>query len=282
MTLGDIGLDPTLILACGAIGVVAGFLAGLLGIGGGVVIVPALLLVFDAFGVVTLTDGAARLAVGTSLATIIVTSLSAARAQLRRGAVRWPIVRSWTPALLLGSFASGPVAALLPQAALPWFIGVFLLIVALIMLAQWRPAPHRTLPGLAGNLAMGSGAGLVSGLAGIGGGNVIVPTLVFHNVPIQQAAATASALGVPIALSGTLGFLLSGWGVTGLPVGSVGYVWLPAALIIAAITFLIAPLGVAVAHRSPAILLKRVFGALLMTMSLRILWGAWAAVAGAT
>lgn len=278
MTFAELGLDPALILACGAIGIVAGFLAGLLGIGGGVVIVPALLLLFDAFDVVALTDGAARLAVGTSLATIIVTSLSAARAQIRRGAVRWPIVRAWTPALLAGSFASGPVAALLPQAALPWFIGVFLLLVALIMLAQWRPAPHRTLPGLAGNLAMGSGAGLVSGLAGIGGGNVIVPTLVFHNVPMQQAAATASTLGVPIALSGTLGFVLTGWGVAGLPTGSVGYVWLPGALIIAAITFLVAPLGVAVAHRSPADLLKRLFGALLVVMSTRILWGAWSAM----
>lgn len=277
MTFGELGLDPTLIIACGAIGIVAGFLAGLLGIGGGVVIVPALLIVFDVFDVVALTDGAARIAVGTSLATIIVTSLSAARAQIRRGAVRWPIVRAWTPALLVGSFASGPVAALLPQAALPWFIGIFLLLVALIMLAQWRPAPHRTLPGLAGNLAMGSGAGLVSGLAGIGGGNVIVPTLVFHNVPMQQAAATASTLGVPIALSGTLGFVLTGWGVGGLPTGSLGYVWLPGALIIAAITFLVAPLGVAVAHRSPADLLKRLFGALLLVMSARILWGAWSA-----
>jgi uncharacterized membrane protein YfcA len=266
--------DPVLLLACASIGAVAGFLAGLLGIGGGVVIVPALLILFDAVGI---DEGAARLAVGTSLATIIVTSLSAARAQVRRGAVQWPIVRSWTPALLVGSLASGPLAAMLPQQALPWFIGVFLVIVAAIMLAQWRPDPHRTLPRGAANLALGGSAGLVSGLAGIGGGNVIVPTLVFHNVPIQQASATSSTLGVPISLFGTLGFVLAGWGDTTLPPGSLGYVYMPAALTIAAITFLMAPVGVAVAHHSPAGLLKRVFGALLLLAASRILWGAWTA-----
>ncbi|HSG91580.1 MAG TPA: sulfite exporter TauE/SafE family protein [Pseudomonadales bacterium] len=266
--------DPFMLMACAAIGAVAGFLAGLLGIGGGVVIVPALLILFDAVGI---DAGAARLAVGTSLATIIVTSLSAARAQIRRGAVQWPIVRSWTPALLVGSFASGPLAALLPPGALPWFIGCFLLLVAAIMLTQWRPDPHRTLPRGAANLALGGTAGLVSGLAGIGGGNVIVPTLVFHNVPIQQASATSSTLGVPIALFGALGFVIAGWGEASLPAGSIGYVYLPAALTIAAVTFLVAPLGVAVAHHSDAGLLKRVFGALLLLVSGRILYGAWAA-----
>lgn len=265
-------LDPVLLVACAGIGAVAGFLAGLLGIGGGVVIVPALLLVFDAVGI---TEGAARLAVGTSLATIIVTSLAAARAQIRRGAVQWQIVRTWTPALLVGSLASGPIATHLPAGALPWFIGVFLLLVACIMLAQWRPAPHRTLPTGAANLLLGGTAGVVSGLAGIGGGNVIVPTLVYHNVPMQQASATSSTLGVPIALFGTLGFVLAGWSQPDLPAGSVGYVYLPAALTIAAITFLVAPLGVAVAHRSRADLLKRVFGALLLIVAGRILYGAW-------
>jgi uncharacterized membrane protein YfcA len=267
-------LDPIvwLLIACVGVGAVAGFLAGLLGIGGGVVIVPALLLLFD---LAELEGGSARLAVGTSLATIIATSISAARAQIRRGAVDWDIVRAWTPALLAGSLASGPVAAVLPAGTLPWFIGSFLLLVSAIMLTRWRPAPHRVLPGPAGNLALGSTAGLVSGLAGIGGGNVIVPTLVYFNVPMQRAAATSSTLGFPIALFGSLGFVLAGWNEPGLPPGSLGHVWLPAAAVIAVMTFLVAPFGVAAGHRMPAEVLRRIFGIALVLAAGRILWGAW-------
>lgn len=265
-------LDPVLLAACALVGAVSGILGGLLGIGGGVVIVPALLLLFDVRGL-ELTR-AAEVAVATSLAAIVFTSLSAARAQMRRGAVRWPLVRAWTPTLLLGSLASGPVAAMLPPGALPWFIGAFLLLVALIMLAQWKPDPHRELPGPAGTAGLGAGAGLVSGLAGIGGGNVIVPTLVFHNVPMQQASATSSTLGVPIALFGSIGYAIAGWdSEVGLG-GMLGFVYVPAALAIAILAFACAPLGVALAHRMPANRLKRVFGALLLLVAARILWGA--------
>ena len=126
-------IDPLLLGACAGVGAGAGFLGGLLGIGGGVVIVPALLLLFEWQGFPTAT--AAPVAVATSLATIIATSISAARAQIRRGSVDWAIVRAWTPALLVGSLASGPIADRLPETVLPWFIGLFLLAVAAIMLA---------------------------------------------------------------------------------------------------------------------------------------------------
>ncbi|MEE4297917.1 MAG: sulfite exporter TauE/SafE family protein [Pseudomonadales bacterium] len=269
-------LDPLLLAACAAVGAGAGFLGGLLGIGGGVVIVPALLLLFEARGMPA--SSAAPVAVATSLATIIATSVSAARAQIRRASVDWGIVRAWTPALVLGSAASGPLASLLPGAVLPWFIGLFLFAVALVMLSAWTPAPHRRLPGGAPGFGLGASAGLLSGLAGIGGGNVIVPTFVYFNVPMRMAAGTSSTLGFPIAVAGTIGFLVAGHGRTDLPAGTLGYVHLPAAGALAVLSFAAAPLGVALAHRIPAPRLKRIFGVLLVVVSSRVLWGAFAAL----
>jgi uncharacterized membrane protein YfcA len=265
-------IDPLLLGACAGVGACAGFLGGLLGIGGGVVIVPALLLLFEWQGFAAGT--AAPVAVATSLATIIATSVAAARAQIRRGSVDWAIVRAWTPALLVGGLASGPVAQRLPEAALPWFIGLFLLAVSGIMLTAWQPAPHRTLPRGAPGIALGGGAGLLSGLAGIGGGNVIVPTLVFFNVPMRLATGTSSTLGLPIAVAGTIGFVLTGLGRPDLPPGTLGFVHVPAAMAMAVLSFTVAPLGVAFAHRIPAARLKRIFGSLLAVVSARVLWSA--------
>jgi len=265
-------LEPTLIAACVATGGIAGFAGGLLGIGGGAIIVPALLLLFELAGL----EPALRppMAVATSLATVIFTSASAVRAQLRHRAIRWDVVRAWTPGLLVGSFASGYVARVLSADALAVFIGLFLAGVAGIMLARWRPKPHRELPGTPGNLALGAGAGLVSGLAGIGGGSVTVPTLVFFNVAVQGAVATSSTLGLPIAAFGTLGFVTAGWTVADRPEWSLGYVYLPAVAAIATATMLTAPLGVATSHRISAERLRRIFGGLLVLVSIRILAGA--------
>ncbi|MEE4361387.1 MAG: sulfite exporter TauE/SafE family protein [Pseudomonadales bacterium] len=261
--------DPVLLAVCALVGAIAGFLGGLLGIGGGVIIVPALLLLFDARGFPT--DLAPTMAVATSLATIVFTSLSAARAQRRRGAVDWALVRRWTPGLLLGSLASGIVARALPGTSLKLFIGIFLATAAVVMLARWRPQPQRVHPARAGSALISTAAGLVSGLAGIGGGNVIVPTLAFFNIPIQRAAATSSTLGVPISVAGTLGFALAGLDAVGRPPGSIGFIYAPAALSIALVAFLLAPAGVALAHRLPAEWLRRIFGVLLLTVSARIL-----------
>ena len=264
--------DPFLLAACAVIGALAGILGGMLGIGGGVIIVPALLLLFEATGMETTV--AAPVAVATSLATIIATSVSAARAQLRRDSVDRAIVRRWTPALVLGGLGSGPLATRLPEPVLPWFIGAFLLSAALVMLSAWTPAPHRRLPAGAAGFGLGASAGLVSGLAGIGGGNVIVPTLVWFNVPMRLAAGTSSTLGFPIAVAGTIGFAVAGLERTDLPPGTLGFVHVPAALALALASFACAPLGVALAHRIAAARLKRVFGLLLLLVSLRLLWSA--------
>ena len=262
-------LDPQFLFACAGIGALGGLLGGMLGIGGGVVIVPALLALFEVFGLPAAQ--AAPIAVATSLTTIIATSAAAARAQWLRGSIDVELFRRWAPALVAGSLVSGPVAGQLPAGAFQAFIGCFLLAVGIIMSSAWQPSPHRALPRGATGIALGGSAGLVSGMAGIGGGNVIVPTLVYFNVPIRLATGTSSAMGLPIALAGTISFLVAGWDRTNLAAGTLGFVHLPAALAIATLSFFAAPIGVAVAHRIPAAQLKRAFGFLLLLVSMRML-----------
>ncbi|MFW5824968.1 MAG: sulfite exporter TauE/SafE family protein [Marinobacter sp.] len=260
-----------MIIACSALGIVAGILAGMLGIGGGVVIVPALVLILSAQGfpseLIVIT------AVATSLCTIIFTSVSAARSQIRRKAVDWSIFRLWAPTVVMGSFLSGFIAAALPAVVLEVGIAVFLLLIAIIMLSRWVPDPARTMPGTAGTSGLGLLSGSLSGLAGIGGGNVMVPLMVFFNVPMQRAVATSSALGFPLALVGTVGYVISGWGREVAP-WSLGHVYLPAVVLIAVFTVLLAPVGVALSHRIPAPTLKRCFGGLLLLVAGRMLFNA--------
>jgi len=268
-------------IVCLLIGAVGGVLGGLLGIGGGVIVVPALILLFDQTGVLADHAGGASgttlVALGTSLASIIFTSASAAIAQSRAKMVDWQIVRRFTPMVILASYASGFVAALLPLPTLRVFIGSFLAFVSVVMLTNWRPSPHRVLPGGWASSGIAAVAGLISGIAGIGGGNVVVPTLVYHNVPVHRATATASVLGFPIAIAGSLGYVTRGLGTTKLSDGLLGYVYLPALAAIVATTVVCAPIGVRMAHRLQPIPLRRAFGALLIVVAVRMLWTAHAA-----
>jgi uncharacterized protein len=268
-------------IVCLCVGAVAGFLGGLLGIGGGVVIAPALILLFDHTGILATHVGAANqttlIAVGTSLASIVFTSAAAAVVQIRAKMVDWLIVRRFTVLLVIGSYGAGFVAALLPAATLRMLIGAFLAFVSVVMLTNWRPAPHRVLPGPAVSAVIAGGAGVASGIAGIGGGNIIVPTLIYYNVPVHRATATTSALGFPIAIAGSLGYITLGFGETRLSDGLLGYVYLPALGAIVCTTVLFAPLGVRVAPRLAPAPLRRLFGALLILVSLRMLWTAVAA-----
>lgn len=264
---------------CVLVGAVAGFLGGLLGIGGGVVIVPALILLFDADGTFDGVTGGSNLttliAVATSLGAIIFTAAAAARAQIRASMVEWLVVRRWVIALVVGSYCAGFVAAELGVVVLRSLIGSFLLFVATVMLTNWKPAPHRTLPGPFLSAALAGVAGLVSGVAGIGGGNVVVPTLVFHNLPVHRATATSSTLGFPIAVAGTIGYVHRGWSATSLDDGLLGFVYLPSLVAIVAATVVFAPLGVRLAHRLPAEPLRRAFGILLLIVALRMIWTAF-------
>jgi uncharacterized membrane protein YfcA len=255
------------------LGAAAGLLAGMLGIGGGIIIVPMLIFIFSAQQLPA--EMVPQLAVASSLGSIIFTSIAAMRAQAKRGAVDWQLFKQWTLALMAGGFCSGYIASWLSAIAMQRAIAVFLLIVATIMFSQWKPKPERELPGPVGRTILGFGSGLASALAGIGGGNIIVPLLLFFNVAIVRAVATSSALGLPIALVGSAGYISAGMGEAQLPPGALGFVYLPATLGIAAMTLLTAPVGVAIAHRMPAHLLKRVFSLLLALVALRMLWTAF-------
>lgn len=258
--------------SCIAIGALSGFLGGLLGIGGGVVIVPALIVLFDLAGLFGAHDATA-VAVATSLACIVFTSLSAAATQIRAEMVEWPIVRRWAAFLVIGSFLSGSFAAQLPTLAFRGFIGAFLLFVAFVMLTSWKPSAHRQFPGGGLAAALGTAGGLISGIAGIGGGNVIVPTLIYFNTPVHRATATSSTLGVPIALAGALGYVISGWGLVDVQ-WMLGWVYLPAFAAIMAASMLLAPVGVKVAHRVAPLPLRWAFGVLLIFVSMRMLYSA--------
>jgi len=268
--------------SCLAIGAISGFLGGLLGIGGGVVIVPALIILFDLTGLFGAQD-ATVIAVATSLGCIVFTSLSAAITQARANMVDWQIARRWVLFLVAGSFLAGSFADNLDAASFRTLIGGFLLFVAFVMLTSWRPSAKRTSPGPGLSALLGSAGGGISGIAGIAGGNVIVPTLIYFNTPVHRATATSSTLGVPIALAGALGYVIAGWSTPPEPAVSsstslyswmLGYLYVPAFLVIVTATVAMAPVGVKTAHRIEAQKLRHAFGVLLILVASRMLYSA--------
>ncbi len=253
------------------VGAAAGSIAGLLGVGGGFIIVPALIFVFHNQGFAP--DLAAHLAIGTSLATIVPTSLSSLLAHHRRRAVQWPVFRLLAPGIIFGALVGSTVANVLPGRILHAVFGLFALIAAIQLVLNRPPAPHCRLPGRLGMVGAGSFIGAVSGITGIGGGSLTVPFLLWCNIEVRQAVATSAACGFPIAVSGTLGFMASGWHDSGLPAWSTGQVYWPAVLAIAAASVLFAQFGARLAHLLPVKLLKRFFAVFLVVMSVKLLLG---------
>lgn len=261
----------TLLVAVAGAGLLAGFLAGLLGVGGGLVFVPALLAILRAQGVPG--ELAMHAAVGSSLAAIVLSSASSVRSHARRGNVEWAVWRRLLPGLVLGALLGAALAAALSGDALRRVFGVFLFVVAIQMAGFFRTSPHRALPGAAGLAAAGTGVGVVAAVVGIGGGVLTAPFLVWCNRPMLNAVGTAAAAGIPIAVAGAVGFAVAGAGAVGLPAGSTGFVVWPAALTLGGIAMLAAPLGVRAAHRVPALALRRVFAVALVAVGLRLLVG---------
>lgn len=251
-----------------ALGLFAGVIAGLLGVGGGLVMVPFLTWVFLEQGFPAAYN--IHMALGTSLAIIVLTSLSSVRAHHAHGAVRWEAVRRIAPGIVLGTLVGAFAAAHLSDRGLKWFFTVFMVYAATQMLLGFKPSPHRELPGWPGMTAAGGVIGLVSSWVGIGGGTLSVPFLTWCNVRFQEAIGTSAAIGFPIAISGTFGFALSGRGVSGLPDYSVGFVYLPALLAVAAGSVLSAPWGAALTHRLPVARLKKIFAGLLYLLAVRM------------
>ncbi|HAY23114.1 sulfite exporter TauE/SafE family protein [Desulfobacca acetoxidans] len=252
-------------------GAVAGILAGLLGIGGGLVIVPMLVFTLTWQGVPD--EYIMHLALATSMASIIFTSVSSFSAHHRRGAVHWLVVRRIALGIVLGTFLGACLASRLSTAYLKGVFVVFLYYMAYQLIADRKPKPSRTLPGRLGMFAVGNGIGVVSALVGIGGGTLSVPFMLWCNLTVHEAIGTSAAIGFPIAIAGTIGYIVNGWQVAGLPDYSWGYVYLPALVGIVAASVLTAPLGVRLAHSLPVDKLKRVFAILLALVGTRMLWG---------
>ena len=258
-------------LAYVALGVFSGFFAGMLGIGGGLVMVPALTMMFAAQASFPASE-VLHLALGTAMAAILFIALASLRAHHTHGAVRWRIVAQITPGILLGTLLGTLFAASVPARPLAVFFTGFVCLVAVQMILNLKPKPSRELPGTAGVIAVGTGIGALSALVAIGGGSLTVPFLTWCNVRVQHAIGTSAAVGFPIAVGGSLGYLYNGWGHPGLPEGSLGYIYLPACLWLVPSSMLMAPLGATLAHRLPVATLKRLFAGVLIVLAGKMLW----------
>ncbi|MBR4742281.1 MAG: sulfite exporter TauE/SafE family protein [Desulfovibrio sp.] len=249
-------------LCCGAI---AGILAGLLGVGGGIVIVPMLLATFPLQNIPA--DQIQHLALGTSLASIVITSISSAKAHHKRHAVHWDIVRNITPGILVGTFCGSIIASHMPTLFLKIFFICFLVLVALKMISRYQPKASRNMPEFWGTTTVGGGIGLISSFVGIGGGTLSVPFMTFCNVPMHEAVGTSAAIGFPIACAGTIGYIIGGYNVPNLPAATLGYVHLEALFGLAVASFCTAPIGAKLSHSLPTAKLKICFAVFLLIVA---------------
>ena len=245
-----------------ALGAVVGFMAGLLGIGGGMMMVPVMTLLLMQRGVES--GLAVKMAIATSGASILFTSLSSLLAHHRHGAVRWPLVASLSPGILVGGIVAG--AAVLATLRGQWLALAFAMFNAVMAWRMWTggaPKAGRALPGRAAQVGVGAGIGFVSALVGAGGAFLAVPFMTRCSVPMREAVGTSAALGFPVALASSAGYVLGGWSLPAALPGAFGYLYLPGILIVAAAIMSLAPLGARAAHRMPVARLRRIFGLLL-------------------
>lgn len=231
------------------IGAIAGTIGGLLGIGGGIVVVPALVWMFHVHGVPE--SSIMHLAVGTSLATIVPTSIASVRAHHKHGAVQWALISHLAPGFALGALIGAIAASYVTSGLLRLLFGAFLCLIAAQLILASSPKPKRDLPGRRSLIIIGTLIGAVSALLGIGGGNLTVPVLLRCRVSIRQAIATGAVAGIPIATVGAIAYVISGQGTDGLPAWSAGYVYGPALAGIAVMSVLFAAIGAKLTHRLP-------------------------------
>jgi uncharacterized membrane protein YfcA len=261
MPLGELG-------AYLGIGALVGFFAGLLGIGGGLIIVSSLAIMFAAHGFAPAYI--MHLAVGTSLAAIVSGSWSSFRTHHRHHAVDWSVVRRMTPGLLAGVLAGAVTSHFMSTAFLKYFFLTFMFIITAQMALDLRPKASRDLPGAAGLAAMGVFIGVCSSLMGGGAAAAGVPFLTWCNVSTHRAIGTVAAMGFPLSIAGTIAYAASGWNVAGLPPWSLGFVYLPAFIGISVTSVLAAPYGARLAHRLKSATLRRVFAVFLVLTGLKV------------
>lgn len=263
-------LSPEFIALYLLSGAVTGILAGLLGIGGGIVIVPMMNILLEMEHVSP--DLIQHISVGTSFAIIIFTSLSNVWAQHKLGGVRWDIWKAIAPAVIVGTVLGSYIAAGLSTFFLRCFFACFLTIVGIKMLMAANPKPSRHLPGTAGMFGIGGGIGLISSFVGIGGGTMSVPFMTWCNVPMVQSVGTSAAIGMPLAIAGAAGYVWNGWNIASLPPYSLGFVYLPGLIGFVVASMLTAPIGVKIAHKLPVKQLKRFFGLFVCVMAARMFY----------
>ena len=253
------------------LGSITGFLAGLLGIGGGMMMVPFLTLILTHRGVSA--DMAVKMAIATAMSTIFFTSISSVRAHHKRGAVRWDLVRGLAPGIVLGGLISGAGAFVAIKGNwLAMVFAVFVTFSATQMLLNKKPAPNQQMPGITGQFAVGAGIGFIAGLVGAGGAFMSVPFMTRCNVSMHNAVATSAALGFPIALASTIGYVIGARNLPSQLPGSFGYLYLPALAAIALASVCAAPLGVRAAHALDVAQLRRVFAVLLYLLAAYMLY----------
>lgn len=260
-------MNAVTILSLLCLGTFSGFMAGLLGVGGGMIIVPFLTAIFTWQGLVA-PEYIVHSAIATAMATIVFTSLSSMRAHHKRGGVIWSIVLQFTPGIIVGGFLSGTVIfRWLDMAWLSLVFALFVYYSAYNMLRNKKPKPSRQLPGPLGMAGMGVVIGLISGLVGAGGGFLSVPFMVWSNVPIKNAVSTSAAIGFPIAVANSIAYIIGGWSLLGISDGMIGYLYWPALLVLILMSTIFAPIGAKYAHSLPVDKLKKIFACLLFVVA---------------
>jgi uncharacterized protein len=263
----------TWIAAYLATGAVIGFFAGLLGIGGGMTMVPILAALYAAQALSP--EHGLHLALGTAMAGVMFTSSSSVREHHRLGGVDWTIVKRLGPAMAAGTLLSSAASGLLPQRALALAFTVIVYGGATQIWLGRKPAASRGLPGTAGLWGVGMTIGMISGLVSAGGTFLSMPFMLWCGVPMRTAIGTGAALGLPVALLGTLGYVASGWHASGLPAWTLGFVYLPALAAVVGASMLTAPFGARAAHRLPLATLRRVLAVVLYALATKMLWTYW-------
>jgi len=254
-------------------GAIIGFLAGLLGIGGGMSLVPVLAAMFLAQGLTT--DHNVHMALATAMASIIFTSSASVREHHKHGAVDWQIVRRMVPGMLAGALLSTVASGWIPQRTLALTFAVIVYAGATQIFLGTKPSAHATMPGPLPVFGVGAVIGIISGLVSAGGTFLTVPFMLYCGVRMHTAIGTGAAIGIPVAIVGTIGYIVSGWRVEHLPPWTLGFVLLPALGMLVLGSVITAPMGARYAHKLPVQTLRRVFACLLYVLATKMVVTYW-------
>lgn len=251
------------------LGAFVGFMSGLLGVGGGGLLVPLLASIFIYQGLSS--EAVVHIALATSLACMIITSASSVRAHSVRGTVVWDIVKGMTPGIMMGAFMATQVASHVNSAYIAMFFSLFMALVALQTFLKWQPNPSKQPRTLFRLIIAGIGIGSMSALAAVGGGFLTVVYLGYKNLDIKRAIGTSAAIGLPIAITGTIGYMINGWAITADKPYTFGFIYIPAFLAISIASAISAPYGVRCSHSLPEAKLKKVFAIICLALSIKML-----------